>query len=162
MARAATVLWVQACLLPLATLGGCSGQAGAPAVPAATSAEATGGGKAAADAKLAGAKPHTVELIIDYGDGVQKRFTDIGWRESMTVLDVLKAAQDHSHGISFSARSSGDTAMMTKLDDEKNQGGAADAKNWIFRINGRMGDESCGIAEVRPGDTVLWKFGLYE
>ena len=80
----------------------------------------------------------------------------------MTVLDVLKAAQEHSHGISFSVRNSGETAMVTKVDDLTNQKGAPDAKNWIFWINGRMGDESCGIAEVHAGDTVLWKFGPYE
>lgn len=103
-----------------------------------------------------------VELVIDYGDGVQKRFTDIGWKESMTVLDVLKAAEKHSHGISIAAHGSGETAMVTKIDDETNQGGATGAKNWIFRINGRLGDESCGVTAVRAGDTVLWKFGAYE
>jgi hypothetical protein len=101
-------------------------------------------------------------LVIDDGDGVEKRFTDIGWKESMTVLDVLKAAQEHSHGLSFSAHGSGETAMVTKLDDQTNQGGATDAKNWVFRVNGQLGDESCGVTEVRPGDTILWKFGKYE
>lgn len=107
-------------------------------------------------------KPRTIELVIDYGDGVQKRFADIPWRESMTVLDVLQLAKSHSHGISFTSRGSGETLMVTKLDDLSNQGGAASDKNWIFRLNGRLGDESCAIAKVQPGDTVLWKFGAYE
>ena len=79
------------------------------------------------------------------------------------MLDTLQAApKTCSHGISFSAHGSGETAMVTKIDDVANQGPATDSKNWIFRINGRLGDESCGLAKVRPGDTVLWKFEHYE
>ena len=80
----------------------------------------------------------------------------------MTVYDVLKAAKEHSHGISFSARGSGETLMVNKIDDLANQGRAKTDKNWLFYVNGRMGDESCAAVEVRPGDAVLWKFGKYE
>jgi len=162
IARASTVFWLLACLLAFSAACGCTGQTGASRDSAAAPAAATENGATAAAAKSPASATKTVELVIDYGDGVQRHFTDIGWRQSMTVLDVLKAAQQHSHGISFSAHGSSDTAMVTKIDDETNQRGATGAKNWIFRINGRLGDESCGIAEVRPGDTVLWKFGPYE
>jgi hypothetical protein len=162
-ARSRTVFLLSACLLSAAC--GCSARTArsgdSPPSTASQTAQTNSDGTGH-DAKHATSSSRTVELVLDYGDGVQKRFTDIGWKESMTVLDVLKSAQEHLHGISFSARGSGETVMVTKLDDVTNQGGATDAKNWIFRINGRMGDESCGIAKVRPGDTVLWKFGPYE
>jgi hypothetical protein len=161
-ARASTAILQAACLLPFFVACGCSGHTGASRDSAAAPAKATDNGAVAAATKAPASSTKTVELVIDYGDGVQKRFTDIGWKESMTVLDALRAAQQHSHGISFAAHGSGETAIVSKIDDETNQGGATGAKNWIFRINGHLGDESCGIAEVRPGDTVLWKFGAYE
>ena len=34
----------------------------------------------------------TVRLIVDYGDGVEKHFTALAFREGMTVMDALKAA----------------------------------------------------------------------
>ena len=36
-----------------------------------------------------------VRLIIDYGDGVQKHYTELPWRPEMTVLDALRLAQEH-------------------------------------------------------------------
>ena len=104
----------------------------------------------------------TITLIIDYGDSAEKRLAEIPWHEKMTVFDVMKAAEKRPHGVVLVYRGSGETAMLTRLDDLENQGGASEAKNWVYRINGKMGQESFGIAEVKPGDTVLWKFGPYE
>ncbi|HEV2968494.1 MAG TPA: DUF4430 domain-containing protein [Pirellulales bacterium] len=100
----------------------------------------------------------TVRLVIDYGDGAEKRFAGIAWREEMTVLDVLEAAKGNPHGITFSIRGSGEQALLTKLDDLENQKGAAGAKNWIFYVNDRMADKSLGATIVNSGDTILWKF----
>jgi hypothetical protein len=155
-------LWVGIFLL--ATVCGCSGKAATAPDAVAKSPDSAA---AAADAKTgapkpADAKPRAIELTIDYGDGVEKRFDDIAWKEGMTVFDVLAAAQKHSHGISFSSKGSGATLMVTKIDDLANQGGATSDKNWVFRINGHLGDESCGVVVLRPGDAVLWKFGPYE
>src|SRR6187399_3102774 len=41
----------------------------------------------------------TVQLTIDYGDGSQKTFTAIEWKEKQTVFDVLQAAEKHPRGI---------------------------------------------------------------
>ena len=51
-------------------------------------------------------KAATVRLVVDYGDGAQVHFTALPWREGMTVLDALGAAQAHPHGITFSQRGS--------------------------------------------------------
>lgn len=149
-------------LLLFLSIAGCTGKAHSTAEPAIASPAAA----TPRDPNNAKTKPdaatRNVELIIDFGEGVQKRFTDIEWHESMTVLDVLNVAKEHSHGISFSTRGSGETLLVTKLDDLANQGAASGDKNWIFRVNGRLGDESCAIVKVQPGDSVLWKFGAYE
>jgi hypothetical protein len=118
-------------------------------------------GRASGNEKATSAAP-TVELIIDYGDSVQKHLVRIPWREHLTTLDVLAAAKNRPHGVTFAARGSGSTAFVTQVDDLKNQGGGDDAKNWVFRINDHLVDKSCGLAEVRPGDVILWKFGAYE
>jgi len=107
------------------------------------------------------APERTVGLVIDYGDGGQKRFAAIPWREGMTVLDVLEAAQHHPHGITFAVRGRGEAALLTKLDDLANEEGAAGARNWLFYVNDRLADKSLGAATVKSGDTILWKFERY-
>jgi hypothetical protein len=103
----------------------------------------------------------TVELVIDYGDGVRKMFAALPWHEKMTVRGVLDEAKAHSHGIEYMAHGSGEEAMLTKLDDLENQLGEK-AKDWLYYVNDRQGDKSFDAWEVRPGDVILWKFGVYE
>lgn len=104
-------------------------------------------------------EPRNVRLVIDYGDGCEKHFTAIEWRESMTVLDLLEAAQKHPRGIKFVYRGSGALGFLTKIDDLENEGGD---RNWIFRVNSKLGDRSFAVSPVQKGDTVLWKFGEYK
>lgn len=103
-------------------------------------------------------KSKIVKLVIDYGDGLEKHFTGIEWREGMTVLDLLEAAQKHPRGIKFVHRGSGALGFLTKIDDLENKGGD---RNWIYRVNSKLGDRSFAIQPVKAGDTVLWKFGEY-
>ena len=74
-------------------------------------------GAAAADSA-----PPTVRLVIDYGDGVQKHFTKLPWKEGATVLDALQGAANHRRGIEFKHRGTGATAFVTQIDDLKNEG----------------------------------------
>ena len=105
-------------------------------------------------------RPKTVQLTVDYGDGVQKRFTSILWKEKMTILDALDAAAGHPRGIRFEYRASGSIALLTSIDDLKNQGGRG--SNWIYWVNEELGDRSFAIQELSAGDHVLWKYGTYE
>ncbi len=99
-----------------------------------------------------------VRLVIDYGDGVQKHFTELAWHDEMTVLDALTAAQKHPRGIRIKYRSQGATAFLTKIDDLENEGGD---RNWVYRVNDKFADKSFAVFTLKPGDTVLWKFGEY-
>jgi hypothetical protein len=103
----------------------------------------------------------TVRLVIDYGDGVEKRFNSLPWHEGITVLDVMQAARQQPHGITISVRGSGETALLTKLDDVANEEGGVGARNWIFYVNDRMADRSLGATPVKSSDTILWKFERY-
>ena len=100
----------------------------------------------------------TVRMVVDYGDGVQKHFTKLAWRDGMTVLDALTAAAKHPRGIKIKYRSKGATAFLTKIDELENEGRA---RNWVYRVNNKLADRGFGIFPLKPGDTVLWKFGEY-
>jgi len=102
--------------------------------------------------------PPRVRMVVDYGDGVQKHFTRLRWREDMTVLDALKAASKHPRGIQFECRGRAATAFLTKIDDLENEGRGS---NWIYRVNDKLARRSIGIFTLQPGDTVLWRFGEY-
>ena len=102
----------------------------------------------------------TVLLTVDYGDGVQKKFTSIEWKDKMTILDILKVATKHRRGIRFKYQASGSIALLTSIDDLKNEGGQG--KNWIYWVNQKLGERSFAIRSLSAGDHVLWKFGTYE
>jgi hypothetical protein len=110
------------------------------------------------DEKDSASQTKKVAVVIDYGDGVEKHFTAIEWKEGLTVLDAMRAAQSHKRGIRFEQRGSGDTALLTKIDDLANEGRG---RNWIYRVNGKLGDTSFGARKLEAGDSVLWKFEEY-
>ena len=111
------------------------------------------------DAKQPEEKPKTVSLVIDYNDGAQIRFPAIPWKEDFTALNALEFAADHPHGITFKSRGSGETALLYRIDDLENQGGSG--LNWIFKVDGKLGDRSFAITPLKPGDRILWKFDEY-
>jgi hypothetical protein len=107
-------------------------------------------------------KAPTVRLVIDFGDGVEVHFTALKWRQGLTVLDALSAARSHPRGLAFSQRGSGRNALVTQIGDVKNEGGAADSRNWMYYVNGKAPDVGAGVQELKPGDAVLWKFQVYD
>lgn len=104
-------------------------------------------------------KKPTVAMVIDYDDGVEKHFRELPWNPGMTVLDVLQAAKQHPRGTPFMYRGQGDTAFLTQIDDLKNEGSG---RNWIFSVNGELGQRSFAVTEVKASDRVLWKFTQYK
>lgn len=102
-----------------------------------------------------------VSLTVDYGDGAQKRYPRIPWKRQMTALDATQWAAKHPRGIKVKQRGSGQITLVTQIDDLKN-GGGSQTKNWIFRVNGKLGDKSCAVFHVQPGDRILWSFEHYK
>ena len=78
----------------------------------------------------------------------------------MTVQQALEFAAKHKRGIKFDVRGKGPTALLWRIDDLKNEG--MKGLNWIFRINGKLGDRSFAVSSIRAGDTILWKFDEYK
>jgi hypothetical protein len=101
----------------------------------------------------------TVKLVIDYGDGVQKVFASVPWTKETTVFSALEAAAKHPRGIKFTHLGKGETVLVTAIDELKNEGRG---KNWLYEVNGKLGDRSCAVMSLKAGDSVLWRFGKYQ
>jgi len=98
----------------------------------------------------------TVSVAIDFGNGAERRFAALPWREGMTVLEAMQAAGDFHPGVTIAYRGDGDTAFMTAIDGVANAG--AGGGNWIYEINGEKPTESMGLATLEPGDALLWRY----
>jgi hypothetical protein len=116
-----------------------------------------------ADEPSAGAEPNdsVVQMVVDFGDGVQKHFTQLKWQEGATVFDVMQAAMRHPRGIRVKYRGKRETLLVTEIDGLQSEAAGAGSRNWIFRINGQLGQRSAGISPLKAGDTVLWRFETY-
>jgi hypothetical protein len=107
--------------------------------------------------ELAAPDAPAVELVIDYGDGSEKRFTRIPYQDGMTVLVALRLVAKHPRGITFDSSGSGSSALLTRIDDLGNEA-TPDGKNWLYRVGGKLADKSCGAYVLSPGDVILWRF----
>ncbi|MCC9609696.1 DUF4430 domain-containing protein [Blastopirellula sp. JC732] len=101
----------------------------------------------------------TVKVVVDFGDGSEKHFTQIPWKEEANVFSATAAASEHPHGFALQSRGSGATRFVFAIDDVKNEG---NGRNWIFRVNDKLATRSCELVEVAPGDVILWRFQRYE
>lgn len=98
----------------------------------------------------------TVSLTIDFGNGVERRYAALPWREGMTVLDAMRAAAEFRPGLTFAYRGEGESAFLTAIDGTANAG--ADGGNWVYEINDEKASESMGLATLEPADAVLWRY----
>lgn len=99
----------------------------------------------------------SVKLVIDYGDGVQKHFTQIAHKAGMTVWNALQIAEKHPRGIQVKSRGKEDTLLVMEIDGQANEGGTS-SRNWIFRVDGELGEQSAGITPVEAGDVIEWRY----
>lgn len=100
----------------------------------------------------------TVQLRIDFQSEKKEIDVRIPCSEDSTVFTILERAQNLGD-VKFESRGEGETAFVTSIGGVENQAAAGD--NWVYRVNGELGDKSCGVFSVKPGDEVLWVFGKY-
>lgn len=99
-----------------------------------------------------------VELKIDFLSDRDPIVSTVDCGEGATVLSVMQSAKK-SGELEFEFTGSGEAAFVKSIGGVQNQGGSGD--NWVFRVNDELGNASCGVISVNPGDRVLWVFGKY-
>jgi hypothetical protein len=105
----------------------------------------------------------TVTLVIDFGDGTQRRFTDLAFTPGMTAMDATRAATTHARPLALESRGQGSTAIITSIEGIRDETGAdpATSRAWQFWVNGAYGETSAGAAALRAGDRVSWAYRAY-
>ena len=116
----------------------------------------------AAKPAVAKAAAQAVQLIVDFGDGVEVHYTRLPWKEGMTALDALAAATKPRHAIRFEKVGSGVNTKVTSIDELANEGGGRTRKNWMFYVNRKKSDVGSGAAQLGAGDVVLWRFERFD
>jgi hypothetical protein len=81
----------------------------------------------------------------------------VPWQTEMTVFDVISR---FSPALGVESTGQGESLFVKSIAGQKNLGSAGD--NWIYRVNGQLGDRSCAVYPVSAGDEVVWSFGKYE
>ena len=98
----------------------------------------------------------TVSLEIHFGNGARRSFDALPWRQGMTVADLMRLARDFRPSIRYEQRGKDAEAFLESL--EGVEGGGDGQRNWLYRVNGELGDKSFGVFELNPGDEVTWSF----
>ena len=98
----------------------------------------------------------TVTLEVDFGSDKRSKSIDVVCSPESTVLLSLERAQNMKK-LKVDFRGTGETAFVTSIGGMKNEG--AEGKNWIFRVNDKLGDKSAGVYPVKPGDKISWSYG---
>ena len=106
-------------------------------------------------------KAPSVTLVVDFGDGLTCTYI-VEHKPEMTILNAMTVAKARpSRPLRFSHKGAGESAFLISIDESANEGGGRTSKNWFYRVNDQLGDESFGLKELNAGDKVLWHFGKY-
>ena len=110
-----------------------------------------------ATGKVAG----TVHLEIDFKSDRRNINVDVPCSEDSTVFTTLERAQNLGD-VKFKATGQSDPAstFVNSIGGVENL--AAKGDNWIYLVNGELGDKSSALYSVNPGEEVTWVFGKYE
>ena len=106
----------------------------------------------------------SITLVIDFGDGTQRRFTDLPFSPGMTVLDAMSAAAAHARPLAFESKGSGPGAIITSIEGIRDEGARSapgTARAWQYWINAAYGETSVGAGALHPGDRVSWAYRPY-
>ncbi len=107
----------------------------------------------------------SISVLVDFGDGSQKRFANLAFTKDMTVLDAMKLAATHPRPLVSEIKGTGDRAQLMSIDGQRDEGiekGVAAARCWQYWVNAQYGMTSIGVAKLQPGDRVTWAYRPYE
>lgn len=98
----------------------------------------------------------TVQLEIDFGNGVSLAFAALPYSEGMTVADVMEEARRFHPGILYTQVGTGASGLLTSVSGVANEG--APGRNWLFEVDGAPGARSFCLQKVAAGDLIQWRF----
>lgn len=104
------------------------------------------------------AESGTATLEICFNSNRDDLEIEVACEPEMTVLAILEKAQAMGE-FDFESTGSGASAFVKSIGGIENL--AARGNNWTYRVNSEVGNRSCGVYSVNPGDRVLWAFGDY-
>ena len=97
---------------------------------------------------------HSVNLMVDFGNGEIRTWNTVSWHEAMSIVDLLTMVGE-ADGITVS----------TEGADEKNKvvtgvNGVATTENerWQYWVNNTYEPRPASNYFLKPGDIVVWKF----
>ena len=100
-----------------------------------------------------------VAVTIDFGGRAENKSLTAQVPTDATVLDALLDLQRRQL-LQVEYRGRGAQAFLISIDGVANGGGRDD--NWVFRINGKLGNASCGVVTLPDGATLNWTRGRYQ
>lgn len=115
----------------------------------------TTGANVGADFSPPAEAPKTVSLMLDYGDGTVKTFTDIQLKENETLFDVTKKIVE-ANIIAFDYDPPGQYGIFVKAIGGLN--GGTDGKYWTYWVGNKMGEVAADQYKLKAGDVAEWKF----
>ncbi len=59
----------------------------------------------------------------------------------------------------FESTGSEESAFVSSIGGIENEGKSGD--NWVYRVNDELGNQGCGVCDVKKGDHILWVLGKY-
>ncbi|TAL19235.1 DUF4430 domain-containing protein [Patescibacteria group bacterium] len=101
-------------------------------------------------------KAKTVSVMLDFGDGTVRTFTDIDVSGTKTVFDLLKSLSESGKGFVFSYQPPGQYGVMVEQIGNKKNGD--EGKYWMFWMNNRLAEVAADRQSVAVGDVIEWKF----
>lgn len=101
----------------------------------------------------------TVSVEIRFNGRAEDLDLEIACAPETTVFSAtMKALEDGDAGFEF--RGEGETAFVVSIGGVTNEKAAGD--NWVYRVNGELGNVGCGVAKLKKDDQITWSFGNYE
>ena len=99
------------------------------------------------------------DLVIRFNGKAEDREFQVPCPPSSTVLTVMRSVPNGSLEFEMIGADNA-TAFIVSIGGVENEKNLGD--NWVYRVNGKLGDKSSGLFPVQPGDSIVWSFGKYE
>lgn len=101
----------------------------------------------------------TVQLAIEFNSDRENINLNVPCDADSTVFTILELARN-AGDLEFESTGRDDEfRFVTSIAGVDNLAAAGD--NWVYRVNGKLGDKSAALYPVNSGDQVLWVFGKY-